>query len=46
MRLASSNGAMNPADRFPPASAALRGQVDALAAAYRADRAGVINLIT
>ena len=45
MGLVSSNGAMNPAYRFAPASAALRGQVDDLAAAYRANRVGVINLI-
>ena len=45
MGLASSNGAMNPAYRFAPATAALRGQVDDLAAAYRGNRVGVINLI-
>jgi hypothetical protein len=45
MGLVSSNGAMNPAYRFAPATAALRGQVDDLAAAYRANRVGVINLI-
>ena len=45
MGLASSNGAMNPAYRFAPASAARRAQVDELAAAYRVNRVGVINLI-
>jgi hypothetical protein len=45
MGLASSNGAMNPAYRFAPSNAALRGQVDELSAAYRANRVGVINLI-
>ena len=45
MGLVSSNGAMNPAYRFAPSTAALRGQVDELAAAYRANRVGVINLI-
>jgi hypothetical protein len=45
MGLASSNGAMNPAYRFAPATAALRGQVNELAAAYRINRVGVINLI-
>lgn len=45
MGLASSNGAMNPAYRFAPATAALRANVDELAAAYRVNRVGVINLI-
>lgn len=45
MGLASSNGTMNPAYRFAPSAAALRGQVDDLAAAYKANRVGVINLI-
>ena len=45
MGLASSNGAMNPAYRFAPATEALRGQVDELAAAYRGNLVGVINLI-
>jgi hypothetical protein len=45
MGLVSSNGAMNPAYRFAPATVAQRGQVDELAAAYRTDRVGVINLI-
>ena len=45
MKLASSNGAADPAYRFAPGTPAQRGQVDALAAAYRANRVGVINLI-
>jgi hypothetical protein len=45
MGLVASNGAMNPAYRFAPSTAALRGQVDELATAYRANRVGVINLI-
>ena len=45
MGLAASNGAMNPAYRFAPSTAALRAQVEALAAAYRANRVGVINLV-
>lgn len=45
MGLVSSNGTMNPAYRFAPATAALRGQVDDLAAAYKLNRVGVINLI-
>lgn len=45
MGLASSNGTLNPAYRFAPSTAALRAQVDELAAAYRANRVGVINLI-
>ncbi len=45
MRLVSSNGASEPAYRFAPASSALQAQVDALAAAYRVNRVGVINLI-
>jgi hypothetical protein len=45
MGLVASNGAMNPAYRFSPATAALRGQVDDLAAAYKVNRVGVINLI-
>ncbi|MBW3572730.1 MAG: hypothetical protein KY467_16670 [Gemmatimonadetes bacterium] len=45
MRLLSSTGGVNPSYRFAPATAALRAQVDELAAAYRADRVGVINLI-
>lgn len=45
MGLAASNGAMNPSYRFAPSTAALRGQVDQLAAAYRENRVGVINLI-
>ena len=43
--LVSSNGAPNPAYRFAPGSTALREQVDQLAAAYRANRVGVINLV-
>lgn len=45
MGLVSSNGTMNPAYRFAPSTAALRGQVDDLAGAYKANRVGVINLI-
>jgi hypothetical protein len=45
MGLLSSSGGMNPAYRFAPATASLRNQVDELAAAYRANRVGVINLI-
>jgi hypothetical protein len=45
MGLASSSGTMIPTYRFAPATAAQRGQVDELAAAYRANRVGVINLI-
>ncbi|HEX2207485.1 MAG TPA: hypothetical protein VHG93_07365 [Longimicrobium sp.] len=45
MHLLSSSGGANPAYRFAPATALLRGQVDELAAAYRANRVGVINLI-
>jgi hypothetical protein len=45
MGLAASSGTADPAYRFHPATAALRAQVDALAAAYRANRVGVINLI-
>ena len=45
MRLVSSTGGANPAYRFAPATASLRSQVDELAAAYRADRVGVIKLI-
>jgi hypothetical protein len=41
----SSGGGADPAYRFQPASAALRGQVDALAAAYRGNRVAVINLV-
>jgi len=45
MGLASSNGAPIPAYRYAPATSALGGQVDALAAAYRANRVAVINQI-
>lgn len=45
MRLASSSGGANPAYRFAPGTPTLREQVDALAAAYRANRVAVINLI-
>lgn len=45
MRLLSSSGGANPAYRFAPATASLRSQVDDLAAAYRANRVGVIKLI-
>lgn len=45
MRLVSSSGGANPAYRFAPATASLRSQVDDLAAAYRANRVGVIKLV-
>lgn len=45
MGLASSDGAVNPSYRFAPSTSAKRAQVDELAAAYRANRVGVINLI-
>ncbi|HEU0298821.1 MAG TPA: hypothetical protein VFR37_05185 [Longimicrobium sp.] len=45
MRLLSSSGGANPAYRFAPATASLRSQVDDLAAAYRANRVGVIKLV-
>ncbi|HEV3050905.1 MAG TPA: hypothetical protein VGX50_11370 [Longimicrobium sp.] len=45
MGLASSTGTGNPAYRYAPSSASLAEQVDALAAAYRAQRVAVINLI-
>ena len=45
MRLAQSNGAADPAYRYAPGSAALADDVAALAAAYRANRVGVINLV-
>ena len=45
MGLASSTGTANPAYRYAPSSASLAEQVDALAAAYRAQRVAVINLI-
>lgn len=40
-----SSGGTDPRYRFDPSSDALRDQVDQLAAAYRADRVGVINLV-
>ena len=45
MRLASSSDGVNPLYRYAPDSPALAAQVDALAAAYRANRVAVINLI-
>ena len=45
LRLASSSGGADPAYRYAPDSPALAAQVDALAAAYRANRVAVINLI-
>lgn len=45
MGLASSNNTANPAYRYAPSRPALAAQVDALAAAYRAQRVAVINLI-
>jgi hypothetical protein len=45
MRLAASNGAPDPAYRYSPGSPALAEQVAALAAAYRANRVAVINLV-
>jgi hypothetical protein len=43
--LVSSNGAADPAYRYAPSTPALAEQVDALAAAYRANRVAVINLV-
>lgn len=40
-----SNGGSDPRYRFAPGSAALREQVEVLAAAYRANRVAVIKLI-
>ena len=45
MRLAHSNDEAHPAYRYAPGSAALADQVTALAAAYRANRVGVIKLV-
>jgi hypothetical protein len=45
MGLATSSGDADPAYRYAPGFPALAGQVDALAAAYRANRVGVINLV-
>lgn len=45
LRLARSTGGANPVYRYAPATAALREQVDQLAAAYRSDRVAVVNLI-
>lgn len=45
MQLATSTGAADPAYRYAPGTPALAAQVDALAAAYRANRVGVINLV-
>lgn len=44
-RLAASTGGANPVYRYAPASAALREQVDMLAAAYRTNRVAVVNLV-
>lgn len=44
-RLLTSTGGTDPAYRYGPATSALATQVDALAAAYRADRVGVIQLV-
>lgn len=43
--LAASDGAGNPTYRYAPASEGLRGQVAALAAAYRQSRVAVIQLV-
>lgn len=45
MGLTTSSGAADPAYRYAPATPALAAQVDALAAAYRAHRVAVINLV-
>lgn len=45
LRLAQSTGAADPAYRYSPGSADLADQVSALAAAYRANRVAVINLV-
>lgn len=45
MQLVWSTGAADPAYRYAPGTPALAGQVDALAAAYRANRVAVINLV-
>lgn len=45
LRLARSTGAVDPAYRYAPGSADLADQVSALAAAYRANRVAVINLV-
>ncbi|HYW10527.1 MAG TPA: hypothetical protein VE871_01190 [Longimicrobium sp.] len=45
MQLVSSTGTANPAYRYAPGTSALAGQVDALAAAYRANRVAVINVV-
>lgn len=45
LRLAAPTGGANPVYRYAPASAALREQVDMLAAAYRTNRVAVVNLI-
>ncbi|HEX8361692.1 MAG TPA: hypothetical protein VF613_16365 [Longimicrobium sp.] len=43
--LAASDGAANPTYRYAPASGEIRQQVTALAAAYRASRVAVIQLV-
>ncbi len=43
--LAASDGAADPTYRYAPASGGLRQQVSALAAAYRASRVAVIQLV-
>ena len=43
--LAAGDGAADPRYRYRPASPELARRVDALAAAYRADRVGVVRLI-
>jgi hypothetical protein len=40
-----SSGGADPSYRYQPANEGLRGQVDALAAAYRTNRVAVINLV-
>jgi hypothetical protein len=45
MNLALSTGAADPAYRYAPGTPALAEQVNALAAAYRANRVAVINLV-
>ena len=45
LRMAARAGDADPAYRYAPGTADLARQVDALAAAYRANRVGVINLV-
>jgi hypothetical protein len=45
MDLVRSSGTADPSYRYAPGTSALAAQVDALAAAYRAQRVAVINLV-